>query len=71
MMGRRRCITASLSFLKVKVRSALKLKENQLVRTQIQVISECFEQCTNPERKAKYNKGLSDLEDKLDLLLMP
>ena len=45
-------------------------EEIELVRTQIRVLTECYENCIDLERREKYKKGLSDLEDKLDLLLM-
>jgi hypothetical protein len=38
---------------------------------QINVMKERYEECTDHDKKEKYNKGLSDLEDKLDSLLMP
>jgi hypothetical protein len=37
---------------------------------QIEVLIERYEKCNDPERKAKYKKGLDDLEDKLNVLLM-
>jgi hypothetical protein len=46
------------------------MEEIQLVRTQIEVLTEWYEKCNDPERKAKYKKGLDDLENKLDVLLM-
>jgi hypothetical protein len=47
-----------------------KREEIELVRTQIRVLTERYENCIDLERKEKYRKGLIDLEDKLDLLLM-
>jgi len=54
----------------VKSSIVTKREEIELVRTQIRVLTECYENCIDLERREKYKKGLSDLEDKLDLLLM-
>jgi ABC-type Zn uptake system ZnuABC Zn-binding protein ZnuA len=34
------------------------------------VLTERYENCTDPEHKQRYKKGLDELEDKLDALLM-
>lgn len=47
-----------------------RIEEIQLVWTQIQVLIQRYEQCANPERKAKYRKGLIDLQEKFDVQLM-
>ena len=54
----------------MKLSDATKREEIELVRTQIRVLTERYENCIDLERKEKYRKGLIDLEDKLDLLLM-
>jgi hypothetical protein len=46
------------------------MEEIQLVQMQIEVLAEWYENCNESERKARYKKGLDDLEDKLDVLLM-
>ena len=54
-----------------KSRIMAKAEEIQLVRMQIDVMTERYDQCANPEKMEKYKKALSDLEDKLESLLMP
>jgi transcriptional/translational regulatory protein YebC/TACO1 len=47
-----------------------KREEIELVRHQLAVLTERYKECNDPEWKERYKKGLNDLEDKLDLLLM-
>jgi hypothetical protein len=47
-----------------------KREEIELVRHQLAVLTERYENSTDPERKQRYKKGLDELEDKLDALLM-
>jgi len=47
-----------------------KREDIELVRHQLAVLTERYENSTDPERKQRYKKGLDELEDKLDALLM-
>ena len=48
-----------------------KLEEITLLRTQITVLTERMQGCSNEDKKLRYLKGLEVLEEKLDNLLMP
>jgi hypothetical protein len=47
-----------------------RMEEIQLVQNNVQVLTEWYEKCNYPERKANYKNCLDVLEDKLDVLLM-
>ncbi|MFO0446521.1 MAG: hypothetical protein ACK51L_02525, partial [bacterium] len=49
---------------------AAKREEIQLLQTQIETLTRRYEQCTDPEKRNRYKQGLSELDDKLDALLM-
>ncbi len=48
-----------------------KIEEISLVQTQIEVLNERIQQCLDTNKKARYQKGLDDLEERLDNLLLP
>jgi FtsZ-binding cell division protein ZapB len=47
------------------------MEEIQLVQMQLNAMKERFQNCTDPEKKAKYEKAINELDNKLDDLLMP
>ena len=53
-----------------KTSISAKMEEITLVQMQIGVLKERLEQCVDETKKGKYQKGLDDLEEKLDGLLM-
>jgi hypothetical protein len=55
----------------VKSKITAKVEEINLVRMQIEVMTQRYDGCSDPDRKEKYKKALDDLENKLDTLLMP
>jgi hypothetical protein len=55
----------------VKSKITAKVEEIQLVQMQIEVMTQRYESCSDPDRKGKYKKALEDLDNKLDTLLMP
>ncbi len=48
-----------------------KLEEINRLRTQITVLTEWMQRCSDEDNKLEYLKGLEGLEEKLDNLLMP
>ncbi len=38
---------------------------------QTEVLNECMQQCLDTNKKARYQKELDDLEERLDNLLLP
>jgi hypothetical protein len=71
--GRREMHFSITKYHKTETRKAsieAKREEIELVRHQLAVLTERYENCTDPERKQRYKKGLDELEDKLDALLM-
>jgi hypothetical protein len=54
-----------------KSRINVKMEEIQLVQMQLNAMKERFQNCTDSEKKAKYEKAINELDNKLDNLLMP
>ena len=54
-----------------KRRINVKMEEIQLVQKQLNAMKERFQNCTDSEKKAKYEKAINELDNKLDNLLMP
>jgi len=54
-----------------KIRVYVKMEEIQLVQMQLNTMKESFQHCTDPEKKAKYEKAINELDNKLNDLLMP
>jgi hypothetical protein len=54
-----------------KSRNNVKMEEIQLVQMQLNTMKESFQHCTDPEKKAKYEKAINELDNKLNDLLMP
>jgi hypothetical protein len=47
------------------------MEEIQLDQMQLNTMMDCFQHCTDPEKKAKYDKAINEFGNKLDDLLMP
>jgi hypothetical protein len=54
-----------------KSRINVKMEEIQQVQMQLNAMKERFQNCTDFEKKAKYEKAINELDNKLDNLLMP
>jgi hypothetical protein len=54
-----------------KSRINVKMEEIQLVQMQLNAMKERFQNCIDSEKKAKYEKAINELDNKLDNLLMP
>jgi len=54
-----------------KSRINVKMEEIQLVQMQLNAMKERFQNCTDSAKKAKYEKAINELDNKLDNLLMP
>ena len=54
-----------------KGRINVKMEEIQLDQMQLNAMKERFQNCTDSEKKAKYEKAINELDNKLDNLLMP
>jgi FtsZ-binding cell division protein ZapB len=54
-----------------KSRVNVKMEEIQLVQMQLNTMKERFQNCTDSEKKAKYEKAINELDNKRDDLLMP
>jgi ABC-type uncharacterized transport system substrate-binding protein len=53
----------------VKHKKVVKMEEIQLAQTKLNTMKEHFQHWTDPGRKAKYEKAINELGNKLDDLL--
>jgi hypothetical protein len=49
----------------------VKMEEIQLVQKQLNTMKEWFQHCSDPERKAKFEKAIKELDNKLNDCLIP
>jgi FtsZ-binding cell division protein ZapB len=54
-----------------KSRINVKMDEIQLVQMQLNAMKERFQNCTDSEKKPKYEQSINELDNKLDNLLRP
>ncbi len=63
-------ISSFMALEKIKVEVEMQMEKINLLRAQIAALKECLNECINKTMKQKYGRGLTELGNKLDELLL-